>query len=87
VTQANGGIVLSGGTQNTHPRAHAQQRGCGELDGGQISTGQGAIFNNQAGASFETNFDGPSPLTRAARIRNSTTPASLPRAVGPARRP
>jgi hypothetical protein len=58
VTQANGGMVLSGTTKTliSGGRSTTLARRPGRR--GNFNTGAGAIFNNQAGASFETNFDG-----------------------------
>jgi hypothetical protein len=58
VTQANGGMVLSGGTKTLTVGRTLNNAGAATWTAGQFSTGSGAIFNNQLGASFDTNFDG-----------------------------
>lgn len=57
VLNANGGLSLAGGTKTLNGRT-INNTGAATWTAGQLSTGNGAIFNNQLGATFDTNFDG-----------------------------
>ncbi len=54
---ANGGLSLAGSTKTLNGRT-LNNTGAAMWTAGQLSTGNGSVFNNQLGATFDTNFDG-----------------------------
>ncbi|WP_148071883.1 beta strand repeat-containing protein [Bythopirellula goksoeyrii] len=58
ITNANGGLDLSGSNSKTLNGRVLNNAGAATWTAGQVLTGNGAVFNNQLGATFDTNFDG-----------------------------
>lgn len=56
-THANGGLDLSGATKFLSGRT-LNNAGTATWTAGPFTTSSGAVFNNQLGATFDTNFDG-----------------------------
>jgi hypothetical protein len=66
VTQANGGITLNGASRSLNGRT-LNNAGTANWTAGDFDSGNGAIFNNRPGATFNTTFGGsttPGPSTR-----------------------
>jgi hypothetical protein len=57
-TQANGGMTLSGTTKSLNGARTLNNAGTAQWTAGNFNSGGGAIFNNQATGTFDTNFDG-----------------------------
>ncbi|QEG35935.1 beta strand repeat-containing protein [Bythopirellula goksoeyrii] len=58
VTNANGGLNLSGSTKFLTYGRTINNAGAAAWTAGPITTSHGAVFNNQLGATFDTDFDG-----------------------------
>ncbi|TWU27617.1 beta strand repeat-containing protein [Bythopirellula polymerisocia] len=58
ITNANGGLDLSGSNSKTLNGRVLNNAGSATWTAGQFITGNGAVLNNQLGATFDTNFDG-----------------------------
>lgn len=79
--QANGGISVSGGTKALSGRT-INNTGAAIWSAGSFDTGQGAVFNNQSGATFTTSFDGSFAYDLGGAVTNFNNAGTFTKSAG-----